>query len=209
VAWGKGGETTPTANWDAAGSCPDGSGHNTLTNDWGYTLAGWESFLQGGMTYEAGLGSPLQLMISITPMGPSGGSQAAVPNFTAPIAASLHIGFGTQGLMASDVNNVAGCGGNWCSLFATYSGQVPLETQTFYQSCAAVNESGTCPSMAVTTGTLDPLLIWSAQQGTTTFEMYYEDACAMLCPGYAVAGYAGYPQAGYLGALMDVVGGVY
>src|SRR5271165_650302 len=106
VGCGKGGETTPTTNWDAAGTCPDANGHNTLTTDWGYTLAGWEAFLRGGMTYEAGLGLPVQLMISITPMGSSGGSQAAVPNFTAPIAASLHIGFGTQGLMASDANSV-------------------------------------------------------------------------------------------------------
>lgn len=209
VAWGKGGETTPTTNFDAAGTCPDANGHNTLTTDWGYTLAGWESFLHNGMTYEAGLGSPLQLMISITPMGSNGGSQATVPNFTAPIAASLHIGFGTQGLMASDVGNVAGCGGNWCQLFATYSGQVPLETQTFYQSCASSNENGSCPSMATTTGTLDPLLMWSAEEGATTFEMYYEDACSMLCPGYSMAGYAEYPQANYLAALMNVVGGNY
>ena len=209
VAWGKGGETTPISSWDAVGTCPDGGGKNTLTNDWGYTLSGWESFLQNGMQFEAGLGSPLQLMISITPMGPSGGSQAAVPNFTAPIAASLHIGFGTQGLMASDVNNLPGCGGNWCNLFATYTGQVPLETQTFYQSCATSNESGTCPSMAVTTGTLDPLLIWAARAHATTFEMYYEDACAMLCPGYNVAGYAAYPQPGYVAAMANAVGGNY
>ncbi len=209
IAWGKGGETTPIANWDAAGTCVDGSGKNTLTNDWGYTLSGWENFLASGMQFEAALGSGLQLMISITPMGASGGSQAAVPNFTAPVAASLHIGFGTQGLMASDVNNPGGCGGNWCNLFSTYNGVVPLETQTFYQSCAATNESGTCPSMAVTTGTLDPLLMWTAKSHVTTFEMYYEDACAMLCPGYSVAGYAAYPQTGYLTALANVVGGNY
>jgi hypothetical protein len=207
VAWGKGGETTPFSSWDGAGTCPDANGHNTLTTDWGYTLTGWQSFLQTGMTFEAGLGSPLQLMISITPMGPSGGSQGVIPNFTAPIAASLHIGFGTQGLMASDVNNFYGCGGNWCQLFATYNGQVPLETQTFYQSCAAENESGTCPSMAVTTGTLDPLLTWAALNHVTSFEMYYEDACSMLCPGYNVAGYAAYPQAGYLAAMANAVGG--
>jgi len=207
VAWGKGGETTPTANWDANGNCPDGGGNNTLTTDWGYTLAGWEAFLQNGMTFEAGLNLPLQLMISITPMGTSGGSQAAVPNFTAPIAASLHIGFGTQGLMASDVNNAAGCGGNWCNLFATYAGQVPLETQTFYQSCAPTNESGTCPIMAVETGPLNPLLIWAGKEHATTFEMYYEDALSMLAPGYNSAGYAAYPQPGYLTAMQSVVSG--
>ena len=207
IAWGKGGETTPIANWAASGTCPDGNGNNTLTTDWGYTLTGWENFLQNGMTYEVSLGFPFQLMISITPMGPNGGSQATVPNFTAPIAASLHIGFGTQGLMASDVNNVPGCGGNWCNLFATYTGQVPLETQTYYQSCASTNEDGTCPSMAVTTGPLDPLLAWAAENHTTTFEMYYEDACSMLCPGYGVSGYAAYPQPGYLTALENVVGG--
>jgi hypothetical protein len=207
VAWGKGGETTPIANWDVAGNCPDGSGNNTLTTDWGYTLSGWEAFLQNGMTFEAGLGSPLQLMISITPMGPSGGSQATVPNFTAPVAASLHIGFGTQGLMASDVNNISGCGGNWCNLFATYAGQVPLETQTYYQSCASTNESGTCSSMAIATGTLDPLLVWAGKGHATSFEMYYEDACAMLCPGYSMTGYAAYPQANYLAAMQNLENG--
>ena len=206
VAWGKGGETTPTANWDVDSTCPDGNGYGELVHDWGYTLANWEAFLQNGMTWEAGLRSPLQLMISITPMGNHGQSQGAVPAATAPVAASLGIGFGTQGLMASDVNSYP-CGGGWCGLFASYAGMVPLETQTFYQSCASTNESGTCPSMAVTTGTLDPLLNWAAEEGATSFEMYYEDACAMLCPGYNVSGYAAYPQAGYLNALMDVVGG--
>src|SRR5262249_12058188 len=95
VAWGKGGETTPIANWDWPAMCPDGGGHNTLTNDWGYTLAGWESFLNDGMTFEAGINPHLQLMISITPMGTRTGSQSVVPDFTAPIAASLHIGFGS------------------------------------------------------------------------------------------------------------------
>jgi hypothetical protein len=207
VAWGKGGETTPTANWDASGNCPDGSGNNTLTTDWGYTLSGWETFLRNGMTFEAGLNLPLQLMISITPMGTSGGSQATVPNFTAPIAASLGIGFGTQGLMVSDVNNVAGCGGNWCNLFASYKGQVPLETQTFYQSCAPSNESGSCPSMATTTGPLNPLLTWAAKEHVTTFEMYYEDALAMLAPGFSSSGYAAYPQPNYMAAMRSVVGG--
>jgi hypothetical protein len=209
VAWGKGGETTPIANWDVSGNCPDSGGNNTLTTDWGYTLSAWETFLHNGMTFEAGLNLPLQLMISITPMGPNGGSQATIPNFTAPIAASLHIGFGTQGLMASNVNNIAGCGGNWCGLFATYAGQVPLETQTFYQSCAASNESGACPSMAVTTGPLNPLLTWAAQEQATTFEMYYEDALSMLAPGYTSSGYAAYPQPGYLTALQSVVSGNY
>ncbi|HTS37814.1 MAG TPA: hypothetical protein VMH04_19220 [Candidatus Solibacter sp.] len=209
IAWGKGGETTPIANWDAAGTCLDGGGNNTLTTDWGYTISGWNAFLKSGMQFEAGLESHLQLMISITPMGPSGGSQGAVPNATAPVAASLHIGFGTQGLMASDVNNVPGCGGNWCNLFATYAGKVPLETQTFFQSCASTNESGTCPGMAVTTGTLDPLLMWAARNHATSFEMYYEDACAMLCPGFNISGYAAYSQAGYMTALRNVVGGNY
>ena len=207
VAWGKGGETTPIANWDVTGNCPDGSGNNTLTTDWGYTLSGWETFLHNGMTFEAGLSLPLQLMISITPMGTSGGSQAAVPNFTAPIAASLSIGFGTQGLMASDVNNAAGCGGNWCNLFATYAGSVPLETQTFFQSCAPNNESGTCPSMAMTTGPLNPLLMWAAREHATSFEMYYEDALAILSPGYSNPGYAAYSQPNYMSALQAVVSG--
>jgi hypothetical protein len=79
---------------------------------------------------------------------------------------------------------------------------VPLETQTFYQSCPETNESGTCPSMAVTTGPLDPLLGWAAAEHTTTFEMYYEDACSMLCPGFNEAGYAAYPQPGYLAAMV-------
>ena len=207
VAWGKGGETTPIANWDAPGNCPDGSGNNTLTTDWGYTLPGWETFLHNGMTFETGLNLPLQLMISITPMGTSGGSQAAMPNFTAPIAASLGIGFGTQGLMASDVNNAGGCGGNWCNLFATYAGRVPLETQTFFQSCAPSNESGTCPSMAVTTGPLNPLLMWAAREHATSFEMYYEDALAILLPGYSNPGYAAYSQPYYMTALQAVVSG--
>jgi hypothetical protein len=209
VAWGKGGETTPIASWNQAGMCPDGGGNNTLTTDWGYTLSGWENFLQQGMTFEAALKVKLQLMISITPMGPDAGSQGRVPDFIAPIAAVLHIGFGTQGLASADLNNCAGSAGDWCSLFHAYQGKVPLETQTLFNSCAASNMSGSCSSLATQTGPLDPLLTWAAQNHGTSFEMYYQDACAMLCPGYSVAGYASYSQAGYLAALANVVGGNY
>jgi hypothetical protein len=207
VGWGKGGETTPIGNWNQAGMCPDGGGNNTLTTDWGYTLSGWESFLQQGMTLEASANRKLQLMVSITPMGQDAGSQDRVPDFVAPIAASLHIGFGTQGLGAADLNNCAGSSGDWCNLFHSYQGKVPLETQTLFNSCAASNMSGACSSLATLTGPLDPLLTWAAQNDVNTFEMYYQDACAMLCPGYSTAGYANYPQPGYLAALANVVGG--
>ena len=137
IAPGKGGEDTPTSTWDTAGQCVDGGGNNTFEADWHYELNAppdansWLTYLQNFMTWEAGLGSRFQLMVSITPMGYSGQSQATVGNFLAPVATGLGIGFGTQGLMASDVNNVAGCGGNWCNLFAASGGKVPLETQTF------------------------------------------------------------------------------
>jgi hypothetical protein len=207
IAWGKGGETTPISNWDQAGLCPDGLGNNTLTTDWGYTLTSWESFLSQGMSFEAGLNSGLPLMISITPMGASGGSQNVVPDFTAPIAASLQIGLGTQGLAQADVNNCAGSAGDWCNLFNTYKGQVPLETQTLYNSCAASNMSGSCSNLSILTGPLDPLLLWAARNHGTTFEMYYEDALAMIEPGYNSSGYAAYPQPNYLAALQNVVSG--
>jgi len=207
VGWGKGGETTPISGWNQTGMCPDGGGNNTLTTEWGYTLSGWESFLQQGMTVEAAANRRLQLMVSLTEMGQDAGSQDRVPDFIAPIAASLHIGFGTQGLSSADINNCAGAGADWCNLFHAYQGKVPLETQTLFNSCAASNENGGCSSLATLTGTLDPLLTWAAQNHVNTFEMYYQDACAMLCPGYSAAGYAAYPQPGYLAALANVVGG--
>jgi hypothetical protein len=54
---------------------------------------------------------------------------------------------------------------------------------------------------------LNPLLMWAAQNHATTFEMYNQDALAMLAPGYSSSGYAAYPQPNYLAAMESVVGG--
>jgi len=165
---GHGGESLPVANWnDTTTACGQ-----AYVNSWGLTIQSWESYLQTMLNYEGSLNSTVQLMVGVTPMG-NPGSQ--VPDFAAPIAVQNNIGFGSQGLELTDVNNCPGSTADWCQLFAQYTGQVPLELQTYMQSC---------PDNSCTTGSLVDLVPWAVSNHATIFEIYWQDWMVAYDPNY-------------------------
>lgn len=116
----------------------------------------------------------------------------SIPDSIAARAVLNGIGFGSQGLQESDVTNYnAGrhCGVDWCSLFNTYAGQVPLELQTL----AASDPTGGG------VGSLADLLPFAVQRQARNFEIYWADWLIAFDPNYPQ--YAQYHTA-YLQALM-------
>jgi len=165
---GHGGESLPVANWnDTTTACGQ-----AYVNTWGLTIQSWEGYLSSMLNYEGSLNSPVQLMVGVTPMG-NPGSQ--VPDYAAPIAVQNGIGFGSQGLQKSDVNNCAFSTADWCDLFAQYTGQVPTELQTYMQSC---------PDNSCTTGSLVDLIPFAVANHATIFEIYYQDWLTAYDPNY-------------------------
>jgi uncharacterized membrane protein len=165
---GHGGESLPVANWnDTTTACGQ-----AYVNTWGLTIQNWESYLASMLNYEGSLDSSVQLMVGVTPMGNPG---TQVPDFAAPVAVQNNIGFGSQGLELSDVNNCPGSTADWCDLFAQFTGQVPLELQTYAQSCS----DNTC-----TTGSLVNLIPFAASNHATIFELYYQDWLTAFDPNY-------------------------
>jgi hypothetical protein len=165
---GHGGESLPVAGWnDTSTACGQ-----AYVNSWGLSISAWENYLGSMLNYEGSLNSPVQLMVGVTPMG-NPGSQ--VPDYAVPIAVQNHIGFGSQGLEISDVNNCANSTADWCELFGQYTGQVPLELQTIGQSC---------PSGGCTTGSLVDLIPFAVANHATVFEVYYQDWLTAYDPNY-------------------------
>ena len=168
---GRGGETIPVGDWDSSDACGQQFAAWGLTDS---TINLWENYLETMLTFEAANNpSKLQLMVGITPMNGNG-----VPNVVAQTAVPLGIGFGSQGLQASDVNNCAGSTADWCKLFNQFTGRVPLELQTIGQSCP--ESPASCP-----TGSLVALLPFAIQNHATIFEIYYQDWLTAFDPGYS------------------------
>lgn len=165
---GHGGETIPVGDWNSGDACA-----NQLAS-WGLTISTWTTYLTGMLTFEHSLASPVQLMVGITPM-----SGNAVPDAVAAAAVPLNIGFGSQGLEATDVNNCGGSTADWCNLFNTfytsYPGKAPLELQTVGQSC---------PDNSCATGSLVNLLPFAVANHVTILEIYYQDWLTGYDPNY-------------------------
>lgn len=167
---GRGGETIPVGDWQTPSSPSDNC--PTQFAAWGLNTSSWETYLGTMLTFEGSLNSSKQLMVGITPMN---GNE--VPMFVAQTAVPLHIGFGSQGLEASDVGNCAGSTADWCSLFHQFSGQVPLELQTIGQSCPQSPTS-------CATGSLVNLLPFAVSNDATILEIYYQDWLTAFDPNY-------------------------
>lgn len=164
---GHGGETFPVTGWNNnATAC------GQAFASWGATIATWENYLEGMLNYEASLHSSKQLMVGVTPMGIP---NTQVPNFVAPIAVPLLLGFGSQGLQQTDIATYPACTGDWCNLFAQYRGQVPLELQTVGQSD---------PTGAGSTGSLVTLVPFAISHHASILEIYYQDWLVAFAPGY-------------------------
>jgi uncharacterized membrane protein len=181
---GHGGESLPVSVWnDTTVACGQ-----AYVNAWGMTVQNWESYLGAMLNYEGSLNSPVQLLVGLTPMG---NPAATVPEYAAPIAVQNHIGFGSQGLQESDVNNCGTSVADWCDLFNQYTGQVPLELQTVGQSC---------PLGGCATGSLADLVPFAVANHVTIMEIYYQDWLTAYDPNYP--GY--YP--GYQAVLKAAAG---
>lgn len=164
---GHGGESYPVTGWNTAGTAC-----GNAFAAWGTTISTWESYLSTMLNYESTLQSGTQLMVGVTPMGVP---DTQVPNFLAPLAPPMSIGFGSQGLQQSDITNYPNCTANWCNLFATYNKQVPLELQTYLQSC---------PQNNCTTGSLVNLVPFAISHNASVLEIYYQDWLLAFDPSY-------------------------
>ena len=164
---GHGGETYPVTTWNSTtAEC------GKAFAAWGVTVTTWETYLASMLDYETTLHSTKQLMVGVTPMG---APTTVVPDYVAPLAVPLSVGFGSQGLQQSDITNYPTCTANWCNLFAQFSGQAPLELQTYLQSC---------PDNSCTTGSLVNLVPFAVSHHATILEIYYQDWLLAFDPSY-------------------------
>ena len=164
---GHGGETYPVTGWNSTSTAC-----GKAFASWGVTVASWETYLAGMLDYEVTLKSSKQLMVGVTPMG---APTTVVPDYVAPLAVPMHVGFGSQGLELSDITNYPNCTANWCNLFAQYAGQAPLELQTLLQSC---------PDNSCTTGSLVNLVPFAVSHHASVLEIYYQDWLLAFDPSY-------------------------
>jgi hypothetical protein len=173
---GHGGETFPVTGWNSTTTAC-----GKAFTAWGVNVTTWETYLAGMLTFESSLHSGRQLMVGVTPMGVP---NTQVPNFVAPLAVPMRVGFGSQGLEQSDITNYPNCTGNWCALFAQFTGQVPLELQTVGQSD---------PTGAGATGSLVKLVPFAVSNHASVLEIYYQDWLLAFDPSYP--GYSQYGAA--------------
>jgi hypothetical protein len=164
---GHGGESFPATSWNSSTSACGKS-----FAGWGVTVTTWETYLAGMLNYEATLHSTKQLMVGVTPMG---APTTVVPDYVAPLAVPMHVGFGSQGFELSDITNYPNCTADWCNLFAQFAGQAPLELQTYLQSC---------PDNSCTTGSLVNLVPFAVSHHATVLEIYYQDWLLAFDPSY-------------------------
>jgi len=172
---GTGGEAFPLYGLQYNSSC------DRALNATGFTVTNWTSYLVSMLEFEHSLGSSVQLMVALNSVFP--GIRDNVSSTVAATAASLGIGFGSEGLALSDVHyNTSGepaCAGGSCRLFEEYAGQVPLE----YQTLTASQPNGTGP-----TGSLTTLLPWAVAMHTQIFELYFVDWLTAFDPNYPAYG---------------------
>ena len=164
---GHGGETFPVTGWNSTTTACGKS-----FTSWGVTISTWETYLAGMLTYESSLNSGKQMMVGVTPMG---SPTTVVPDYVAPLAIPVHVGFGSQGLEQSDITNYPNCTADWCNLFAEFAGQAPLELQTYLQSC---------PDNSCTTGSLVNLVPFAVSHHASVMEIYYQDWLLAFDPTY-------------------------
>lgn len=173
---GRGGEAYPGRGINSEPTCM-----NAFAG-WGFSWTAWTNYLVSMLGYEATLKSPKQLMVGIVG-GAAGANSQSVADATASAAVQGGIGFGAQGLQQADISRYPNCTSDWCNLFARYTGRVPLELQTYLQSC---------PNNSCQTGSLVNLVPFAVSHNATVLEIYFQDwllAFDPKQPGYT-PGYA-------------------
>jgi len=124
----------------------------------------------------------------------------ALPDAVAARAVQDGIGFGNQGLQQGDVaeyQSTQTCGADWCRLFDTYQGKVPLELQTVFASD---------PDGSGQTGSLVSLMPFALQRHAQILEIYFVDWLTAFTPDYSnyTAYHASY--AATFNSTADVLG---
>jgi len=165
----------------------------------GYQLE-WPAYVHQLIAFEGSLHASHQLMVAINTF-----DAIPPPETVAQEASQNGIGFGMEGLQASDVTAISGgqpCGhSNWCATFTQFAGTVPLHLQTLYQSDpSGAPATGSEPPGIVRVGPLPPLLTAGLSVRAQIFELYAQDWLIAFDPQYP--GYAAY-HAAYAKAIAS------
>jgi putative Ig domain-containing protein len=164
IGLGRGGETFPAEKF-GTDSCT-----TTFVNDWGWTDATWEAYVNSMVDYEGSLNSPKQLMLGLDTV-----DTLTMADIEAANAVPLNIALGNEGLEASDIKKYPMCSADWCNLWALYTGRVPLELQTIDLS----SPEGNPP-----VGSLVTILPFAVEHDTTIMEIYTDDWLLGFDPNY-------------------------
>ena len=220
IGLGRGGEINLPSGWN------DQSQSNSVcyggySGKWKYSVGGtsagsssWNTYLSSMIIYEGALGSPKNLLVSITPVSGAGN---VTDDFIAPVAVQNGLSYGNQGLEASDITAFSSggqCGGDWCNLFKIAPPAIK-ELQTIGQSCP--QGAGACSGQQGETGPLPALLQFATGQGSPVvpspsndLEIYYQDWLIAFDPtnsdnGTYGAAYASALEAASAHATMQVL----
>ena len=181
---GRGGEMFPAQNF-GSDVCT-----STFVNKWAWSDTTWTNYVNAMLNFESTLKSPKQLMVGIDSV-----DNNDMPDSVAATAVALNIAFGNQGMKATDITNYPHCSSDWCNLFDTYTGRVPLELQ----SVALSSPDGSPP-----VGSLVTLLPFAVSHHVTILEIYCYDWLLAFDPNYP--GYSTYGAA-YAAALKKAATG--
>ncbi|HVI08037.1 MAG TPA: hypothetical protein VND65_07050 [Candidatus Binatia bacterium] len=141
----------------------------------------WENYVQAMDTFEHRQSPAVQLMESMNSLDTDPG--VTLPDFEASTAVSDGFGFGSNGWQNSDIQASASgtpCTSDWCTMFDTYQGRVPLELQTATPS-DPVDPVG--PSNP--TGNLADLIPLAVQHHATILELALPDLYLAFDPNYS------------------------
>ena len=152
---GRGGETFPAQSF-GTDPCTQ-----TFINNWGWTDASWEAYVNNMVTYQGTAEFPQTLdgrprHRRYLHHGRHGSSQCS----------PAKVALGNEGLETSDITNYPICSADWCNLWVLYKGKVPLELQTI----AATDPTGNGP-----VGSLTTILPFAVTHGATVMEIYTDD----------------------------------
>jgi hypothetical protein len=126
----------------------------------------WENYIAEMTAFQQSIPHSVQLMAALNQYGWP--TQFPVCDWEASNAVALGFGFGSQGLELSDTAYPGGrCTSDWCAMFQTYQGRVPLELQPISASDPANLPGGT--------GSLTVLLPFGLSLGAQVFELYIQD----------------------------------
>jgi len=185
IGLGRGGETFPAQSF-GTDPCTQ-----TFVNNWGWTDATWEAYVDGMVNYEVSLNSPKQLMIGLDTV-----DTYTMADIEAANAVPQKVALGNEGLDANDIAKYPICSADWCNLWALYkTAGVPLELQTI----AVSDPTGNGP-----VGSLTVILPFAVTHGATIMEIYTDDWLLAFDPNYP--GYSTY-GASYAAAIKAAAQG--